>query len=63
MDWLNPLKDELAFLKKQLPKLEERPRLVQLANDFRKRIAALEKRIGQTEKANETDRSHEGFPH
>jgi hypothetical protein len=51
MDWLNPLKDELAFLRKQLPKLEERPDLVQLANDFRKRIAELENRIRQTEKS------------
>jgi hypothetical protein len=45
MDWLNPLKDELAFLKKQLPKLDKRPVLVRLANDFQKRIAELDNRI------------------
>jgi hypothetical protein len=39
------LKDELAFLEKHLPELEQRPELVTLAVEFRKRIAVIRQQI------------------
>lgn len=39
------LKDELAFLEKHLPELEERPDLGQLASEFKKRIVVLRQQI------------------
>jgi hypothetical protein len=39
------LKDELTFLEKHLPELEQRAELVQLAAEFRKRIAGIREQI------------------
>ena len=46
------LKDELAFLEKQLPALERRADLVQLADEFKKRIANIRQEIRALENQN-----------
>ena len=43
------LKDELAFLEKQLPELETRPDLASLAIEFKKRIEAIKRQIREIE--------------
>jgi hypothetical protein len=44
-DLMIRLKDELAFLEKQLPELERRADLAQLADEFKKRIANIRREI------------------
>jgi hypothetical protein len=44
------LKDELAFLEKHLPELEERPELIRLVTDFKGRIAQIREQIQNIEK-------------
>jgi hypothetical protein len=39
------LKDELAFLEKHLPDLEQRPDLIQLAGEFKQRIEKIRQEI------------------
>jgi hypothetical protein len=45
MNRLPVLKDELAFLEKHLPEIEERPDLAHLAVEFKKRIDAIRQQI------------------
>ena len=49
VDTLSLLRDELAFLIKALPELEEAPDLSQLESDFKKRIAKIREQIRQLE--------------
>jgi hypothetical protein len=45
MERLPVLKDELAFLEKQLPQLERRSDLTELAFEFKKRIEVIRQQI------------------
>jgi hypothetical protein len=45
MNRLPVLKDELAFLEKHLPEMEERPDLAHLAVEFKQRIEMLRQQI------------------
>ena len=46
------LKDELAFLEKQLPAIERQADLGQLADEFKKRIANIRQEIRALENEN-----------
>jgi len=48
------LKDELAFLEKNLPQLESRADLGQLAAEFKKRIAQIREEIRAIERDQKT---------
>ena len=43
------LQDELAFLEKHLPELQDRPDLAQLAASFKIRIEAIKQQIRELE--------------
>ena len=45
MNRLPVLKDELAFLEKHLPEIEERPDLAHVAIEFKKQIVVIRQQI------------------
>jgi hypothetical protein len=56
MERLPVLKDELAFLEKQVPQLERRSDLTELSVEFKKRIEVIRQQIKAIQETNETHR-------
>jgi DNA polymerase III delta prime subunit len=61
MERLPVLKDELAFLEKQLPQVERRSDLTELSVEFKKRIEVIRQQIKAIQETNETDRRSKGI--